>query len=236
MPVGSTPRLLSELFVTGAPASEYAAGGLSKVDRAVRSYGMGRVIVIQFVTLDGVVQDPDGSDGSAFGGWAFKFGPEAVAGDKFKLGPLMNSGALVLGRRTWDHFSTLWPRRTDEFSQRMNRMRKLVASQTLGDVSAWSNSTLLEGDALHAIEHLRALDPAELVVVGSTSLVHRLIERDLVDEFRLIVFPIILGSGTRLFESAGAEHDLRLTSVEQVGAATLHVYARTRAAITSAAG
>src|SRR5262245_7070148 len=98
---------------------------------------MGRVIVIEFVSLDGVMQDPDGTEGFAQGGWAFRFGRDAIAGDKFKLGDVMDTGALLLGRKTWQHFAELWPTRTDEFSTRMNRMAKVVASGSLGDTGAW---------------------------------------------------------------------------------------------------
>src|SRR5919107_1616735 len=98
---------------------------------------MNRVIVIEFITLDGVVEDPDGSAGTPDGGWAFRFGPEAVAGDKFRLGSRLDTGALLLGRGTWQLFSRLWPNRTDEFSSRMNAASKIVVSRTLTDTSAW---------------------------------------------------------------------------------------------------
>lgn len=98
------------------------------------------VIVIEFVTLDGIASDPDGSEGTTDGGWAFRHGPEAVAGDKFRLGAIMDHGVLVLGRRTWELFSHIWPGRDDPFSRRMNRIPKLVASRTLTDTSAYPNS------------------------------------------------------------------------------------------------
>jgi len=104
------------------------------------------VIVIQFVTLDGVVSDPDGTEGSPGGGWAFRHGPEAVAGDKFRLGERLDTGTLLLGRRTWQLFSRLFPLRADPFSTAMNRAPKAVAARTPFDVAAWSNSTLLDGD------------------------------------------------------------------------------------------
>jgi dihydrofolate reductase len=95
---------------------------------------MGSVIVIEFVSLDGVMQDPDGSDGFEHGGWAFRYGPEAVAGDKFKLRELFDTGALLLGRRTWELFARIWPSREDPFSAKMNAIPKLVASRTLAQV------------------------------------------------------------------------------------------------------
>ncbi len=101
---------------------------------------MGRLIVVQFTTIDGVVEDPDGSDGTDFGGWAMRHGPQGVAGDKFRLGPVLGTGTLLFGRHTWEHFSTLWPRRDDPFSTAMNRATKAVASSGQPDLSAWPNS------------------------------------------------------------------------------------------------
>src|SRR3954453_9786880 len=115
---------------------------------------MGKLIVIQFVTLDGVVEDPDGRGGTPFGGWAFRFGPEAIAGDKFRLGSILETGVLLFGRRTWEHFSKLWPTRTDPFSTAMNQMQKIVVTRRPLDVSAWSNSTVLDGDLVDAVADL----------------------------------------------------------------------------------
>lgn len=185
---------------------------------------MGRVIVIQFITLDGIVEDPDGSGGTARGGWAFRYGPESVAGDKFKMGEVMETGAMLLGRATWQLFSNIWPGRSDEFSTRMNRMPKLVVSRSLETVGAWSNSTLLEGDL---VEEVSKRKPAQdLVVSGSGSVVRPLMEHDLVDEYRLLVFPVVLGEGKRLFPTGIAPLDLEVVSAEQSGAATLLTYRR----------
>jgi dihydrofolate reductase len=186
---------------------------------------MNRVIVIEFVTLDGVVEDPDGSAGTSFGGWAFRHGPEAVAGDKFKLGSRLDTGALLLGRGTWQLFSKLWPNRSDEFSTRMNTAPKWVASRTLTDVSAWTNSTVIGGELTDEVRRLRR--ERDVIVIGSTSVVHTLMGHDLVDEYRLLVFPTVLGTGRRLFSSPGGAHDLRLVSVEQSAAAALLCYENT---------
>ena len=102
---------------------------------------MSRVIVIEFTSLDGVMHDPDGSDGSPQGGWAFRHGPATVAGDKFRLGATLDEGVMLLGRATWELFAKLWPTRSDEFSLRMNAVPKLVVSRTAPEVSAWANST-----------------------------------------------------------------------------------------------
>jgi dihydrofolate reductase len=183
---------------------------------------MGRVMFIGFTTLDGVVQDPDGGDGSERGGWAFRYGPEAVAGDKFELGDIMQTGALLLGRVTWKKFSQLWPTRDDEFSTRMNRMSKLVASHSLESVDAWENSDLLEGDLVEEVTRRKA--DQDIVVTGSASVVRLLQGHDLIDEYRLLVFPTVVGDGRRLFEHPSESINLRLEKAEPVGAALRLVY------------
>jgi dihydrofolate reductase len=183
---------------------------------------MNRIIVIQFITLDGVIEDPDGSAGSPDGGWAFRFGPEAVAGDKFKLGPRLDAGALLFGRETWQLFAKLWPGRSDKFSTQMNAAPKWVASRTLDDVSAWNNSRLIEGELTAEVQRLRG--ERDVIVIGSTSVVHTLMERDLVDEYRLLIFPTVLGRGGRLFAGQAQAGDLRLISAEQSGAGALLRY------------
>jgi len=175
------------------------------------------VIVTQFITLDGIVADPDGSDGTPQGGWAFRFGPEAVAGDKFRLGRSFDEGVMLLGRNTWELFARIWPTRDDAFSQRMNAMPKLVSSRSLTDVSAWANSSLVEGDLVDAVKQ----EERDVVVIGSLSVVDQLIAADLVDEFRLLTFPTVLGAGRRLFPVDGPGFDLECASVEQVGQAVL---------------
>ena len=183
---------------------------------------MNRIIVIQFITLDGVVEDPDGSAGSPDGGWAFRFGPEAVAGDKFRLGARLDTGALLFGRGTWQLFSKLYPGRSDPFSTQLNTAAKRVASRTLTDVSAWNNSRLLAGELTDEVQRLRG--ERDVIVIGSTSVVHTLMERDLVDEYRLLIFPTVLGRGGRLFTGQAGVGDLRLVSAEQSGAGALLRY------------
>jgi dihydrofolate reductase len=175
------------------------------------------IIVIEFITLDGVVADPDGSDGTSTGGWAFRHGPETVAGDKLRLGATMDNGVMLLGRTTWQLFSRLWPPRTDPFSLRMNAVPKLVASRTLTDVSAWANSTLLCGPLLDAV----ASERRDVIVAGSLSVVRALMTADLVDEYRLLTFPTVLGAGERLFPDVGKPSYLECQSAELKGAAVL---------------
>ena len=180
------------------------------------------VIVIEFITLDGIVSHPDGSQGTPAGGWAFRFGPEAVAGDKFRLDRVLDDGVMVLGRKTWQLFSRIWPGRDDPFSMRMNAIPKLVASRTLTDVSAWANSELIGGEPLDAVRRERR----DVVITGSLSVVHALMAEDLVDEYRLLTFPVVLGDGERLFAAGGPPADLECLAVEQSGAAVLARYGR----------
>jgi dihydrofolate reductase len=180
---------------------------------------MGHVIVIEFTTLDGVVSDPDGSAGTPTGGWAFRFGPEAVAGDKFRLGPVLDSGILLLGRTTWELFARLWPHRQDPFASRMNAMPKLVAASPGTDLGAWNPSTLVGGDLVGAVRAHR--EQRDVVVTGSLSVVRQLQEQSLVDEYRLLTFPTVLGTGEPLFPRGGRPIDLLCSSAEQSGAAVL---------------
>ena len=188
---------------------------------------MGRLIVIEFITLDGVIEDPDGSGGTAQGGWAFRHGPEAVAGDKFQLGEILETGSLLLGRKTWQLFAGLWPSRTDDFSAKMNRIPKLVVSRSLDSVDAWGNSTLLAGDLVEEVA-LRKQEQ-DVVVTGSIGMVETLMAHDLVDEYRLLVFPIVVGQGKRLFGDGPAPIGLQLVAAEPSGQAARLTYTRARA-------
>jgi dihydrofolate reductase len=180
------------------------------------------VIYLAFTTLDGIVTDPDGTEGTPAGGWMFQFGPEAVAGDKFRLGPLFDTGVMLLGRRTWQAFGRLWPTRDDPFSQRMNAIGKLVASRTLTDASAWANSSLVEGDVVDVVKR----ESRDVIITGSRGLAHLLMAHDLIDEYRLTTFPIILGAGKRLFPESAQPTTLRPLEIEQVGPAVFARYGR----------
>ncbi|MER6265038.1 dihydrofolate reductase family protein [Streptomyces sp900105245] len=180
------------------------------------------VVVIEFITLDGIVSDPDGSAGTAYGGWAFRYGPEAVAGDKFRLGAVLDEGVLLLGRTTWELFARLWPGRDDPFAARMNAVPKLVVSRGAPDVSRWAGSRLLEGDLPAAVRAERR----DVVVTGSLGVVHELMARDLVDEYRLLTFPVVLGQGRPLFPAGSPPAGLQCLSAERVGAAVLTRYGR----------
>jgi dihydrofolate reductase len=180
---------------------------------------MGRVIVVQYITLDGVVEDPDGSGGTPFGGWAMRYGPEGVAGDKFRLGTIMRTGVLLFGRRTWDHFATLWPARETPFARAMNEATKAVVTTRPLPDGVWSNSTAVSGSLEEWIASTR--ETRDVAVIGSHSVVAALRDADLVDEYRLITFPTAVGDGRRLFPD-GVE--LSLVSSEQVGPASLTIH------------
>ncbi len=186
---------------------------------------MGDIIVIQFATLDGVVSDPDGRWGTGHGGWAFRYGPGPVSGDKFRLGARMEHGVQLYGRRTWEHFSRLWPGRDTEYAAVMNAVPKRVATRAGIDAAAWANSAAIDGDPLAWASRER--ERRDIVVIGSLSLVHALAAAGLVDEYRLITFPAVLGAGDRLF-AAGAPAEFRFTAVEPACPAALTVLRRDR--------
>ena len=177
---------------------------------------MGRIVVTEFVSLDGVVEDPGGSEDFKYGGWSFEFdrGPE---GDEFKLDETRDSEALLLGRVTYEGFAEAWPSREGEFADLFNSMPKYVVSSTLTQPE-WTNSTVLEGDDLvEAVSKLKREADGDVVVHGSAQLAQTLIAHDLVDELRLMVFPVILGTGKRLFGDPGEKKTLRLVDSKVVG-------------------
>jgi dihydrofolate reductase len=180
---------------------------------------MGRLIVISFTTLDGVVEDPDGSDGTSFGGWAMRHGPQGIAGDKFRLGPILEHGTLLFGRHTWDHFRTLWPRRDDPFSHAMNAATKAVVTHRPVDETEWAHSRAIDAPLVQWVR--REVATTDIVVIGSMSVVAELAEQELVQEYRLLLFPTVLGAGRRLFRG---RRELALLSTEHVGPAVLAVF------------
>lgn len=175
---------------------------------------MGRIVVTEFVSLDGVMEDPGGSEGSKHGAWTFQFS-RGEEGDTFKLEETMGSEALLLGRVTYEGFAAAWPSREGEFADKFNTMPKYVVSSTLRDPE-WTNSTVLEGDVVEAVTRLKREQDGDIVVHGSASLAQALIDNDLVDELRLMVFPVVLGSGKRLFGDSGMKR-LRLVDSKSVG-------------------
>ncbi|WP_221321142.1 dihydrofolate reductase family protein [Actinoplanes sp. L3-i22] len=184
---------------------------------------MGDVIVTQFSTLDGVVSDPDGRGGTGYGGWAFRYGSGPVADDKFRLGDRMDRGVQLYGRRTWEAFAALWPGRDGAFAKRMNDVPKHVATRTGIDPQRWQHSRAIGGDAVAWVEKTR--ESTDIVVIGSLSLIRQLAAADLVDEYRLVTFPLVTGEGDRLFSTPGS---FEITMVEQVGPTVLTQLRRVR--------
>ena len=176
---------------------------------------MGKVVVTEFVTVDGVVEDPGGSEDFDRGGWAFKF-DRGDDGDKFKLDEAMESEALLLGRVTYEGFAEAWPSREGEFADKFNTMPKYVVSTTLENPE-WTNSTVISGEVGAEVSRLKQELDGDLVVHGSASLVQALTQEDLVDEYRLMVFPTVLGSGKRLFGDTDVARTLELVDAKPVG-------------------
>jgi dihydrofolate reductase len=176
---------------------------------------MGRIVVTEFVSLDGVMEDPGGSENFKHGGWSFEI-PRGDEGDKFKLDEVFSSDALLLGRKTYEGFAAAWPSRDGEFADKFNNMPKYVVSSTLQNPE-WNNSTVLDGDLAEDVAKLKQQHDGDIVVHGSAQLVQSLLERDLVDELRLMVYPVVLGSGKRLFGDTSDKKPLRLAESKTVG-------------------
>jgi dihydrofolate reductase len=176
---------------------------------------MGRIVVTEFVSLDGVMEAPGGGESFKHAGWTFKI-ERGKEGDKFKLDETLNSEALLLGRLTYEGFAAAWPSIKNEFADKFNSMPKYVVSSTL-EKAEWNNSTVLSGDVVEEVSKLRRVLDGDIVVHGSAQLVQTLIEHDLVDELRLMVFPVVLGSGKRLFGDTSDKKLLRLAESKTVG-------------------
>ena len=178
---------------------------------------MGRIVVTEFVSLDGVMEDPGGAEGFEHGGWTFKF-ERGEEGDKFKLDELNEAEAQLLGRKTYEGFAAAWPTIEDEagFADKMNSMPKYVVSSTL-ESADWNNSTILSGDVPTEVAKLKDEVDGVILVAGSAQLVQTLVEHDLVDELRLMVFPVVLGKGKRLFGETNDKKTLRLADTKVVG-------------------
>jgi len=176
---------------------------------------MGRIVVTEFVSLDGVMEDPGGAEDFQHGGWSFEFS-RGEEGDKFKLDEAFESDALLLGRVTYEGFAAAWPSRQGEFADKFNTMPKYVVSSTLEEPE-WNNTTVLQGDVVEEVSKLKQAVDGDIVVHGSARLVQTLVEHDLVDELRLMVFPVVLGSGKRLFGDTSDKKPLGLADSKMVG-------------------
>jgi dihydrofolate reductase len=189
---------------------------------------MGRIVVTEFITLDGVIEAPGGGEGFEHEGWSFKF-DRGAEGDKFKLDELMAADAQLLGRRTYEGFARAWPSMGDNpFGEKMNAMPKYVASTTLtAEDAGWNNSTVIGQDLPGELKAIKQDVAGDILVAGSARLVQSLAGNDLVDEYRLMVFPVVLGSGKRLFGEEMPHTVLRLVETKPLGpdGVLLHTYA-----------
>jgi len=176
---------------------------------------MGRIVVTEFVSLDGVMEDPGGSESFRHGGWSFEIS-RGDEGDKFKLDETFASDALLLGRKTYEGFAAAWPSREGEFADKFNTMPKYVVSSTLAEPE-WQNSTVLKGDLGTEVTKLKEEFDGDVVVHGSAQLSQALLDQDLVDEVRLMVFPVVLGKGKRFFGETSAKKPLELAESKTVG-------------------
>jgi dihydrofolate reductase len=176
---------------------------------------MGRIVVTEFVSLDGVMEDPGGAEDYRHGGWTFEI-DRGEEGDRFKLEETFEAEAQLLGRVTYEGFADAWPSREGEFAEKFNSMPKYVVSSTL-EQAEWSNSTILRGDLAREVGRLKDEIDGIILVAGSAQLVQALLDNDLVDELRLMVFPVLLGDGKRLFGDVAEKKALKLTGSRTVG-------------------
>lgn len=184
---------------------------------------MGRIVVSENVSLDGVIQDPNGDEGYIHGGWFAQISEadrEAWAEVAFE--EASNAQALLLGRRSYQFFAAIWPFRSGQFAERLNSMPKYVVSSTLSNCE-WNNSTILKGNVVTAVSDLKREFSGDIVVYASFKLVHTLIEHDLIDELRMTIYPFVLGTGERLFDETGDKKPLRLLDSRTVGAGLAHL-------------
>jgi len=178
---------------------------------------MSRIVVTEFISLDGVIEAPGGGEGFKHDGWTFEF-DRGEDGDQFKFDEVMEAEAQLLGRRTYEGFAAAWPSYTDNvgFADKMNSMPKYVVSKTLQSAD-WNNSTILSGDLVEDVTKLKQDVDGVILVAGSAQLVQGLLENDLVDEVRLMVFPIVLGTGKRLFGETSDKREFKLADARSVG-------------------
>jgi dihydrofolate reductase len=176
---------------------------------------MARIVVTEFISLDGVMEDPGGGEDFEHGGWSFAF-DRGQDGNEFKTGETMDADAMLLGRVTYEGFAAAWPGRAGEFADRFNTMPKYVVSSTLENPE-WTNTTVLKGDLTEEVTKLKEKHDRDVIVHGSAQLVQALLENDLVDELRLMVFPVVLGKGKSLWASMSDKKTFKLAEANTVG-------------------
>jgi dihydrofolate reductase len=188
---------------------------------------MGKLVVTEFVSLDGVFEDPGGAEDYEHGGWTFEY-DRGDDGNQFKVDELMDAQVQLLGRRTYDGFAEAWPSRDGPFADKINNGAKYVVSNTLTDPD-WQNTTVISGDVVEGVAKLKDETDGNILVAGSGTLVQTLLAADLVDELRLMVFPTILGRGRRLFPDGIDRLKLKLADSRTVGSDGVQVQVYTRA-------
>ena len=178
---------------------------------------MGKIVITTNVSLDGVIQDPDGEEGFRLGGWFGQFGGKDLEEwAKVETEEALGAEALLLGRRSDEWFASRWSSRSGEWADKLNSMPKYVVSSTLQEPK-WSNSTVLKGDVVNEVSELKRETDGEILVYASYQLERALIDHDLVDELRLVVFPVVLGAGERLFGQTGDKKPMRLVGTRTIG-------------------
>jgi dihydrofolate reductase len=178
---------------------------------------MGKIVITTNMTLDGFVNDPDGQEGFSLGGWFGQFGGKDLEEwAKVEAAEAVGADALLVGRRSDEWFATRWLSRTGDWADKLNSMPKYVVSSTLTEAK-WSNATLVKGDVANAVAKIKQQVNGEILVYASYQLVHTLIEHDLVDEMRLVVFPVVLGAGERLFGDTSDKKPFRLVNATTIG-------------------
>jgi dihydrofolate reductase len=188
---------------------------------------MGKLVVTEFVSIDGVFEDPGGAEDYEHGGWTFEYN-RGEDGDKFKLDELTESQVQLLGRRTYEGFAKAWPSREGPFADKLNSDPKYVVSNTLTE-PAWQNTTVISGDVVEGVSKVKDETDGTILVAGSGALVRTLLAADLVDELRLMVFPTVLGRGERLFPDGIDRLKFKLAESRTVGPDGVHVQVYTRA-------
>jgi dihydrofolate reductase len=176
---------------------------------------MGKIVISENLSLDGVIEDPTGAEGLRVGGWFFEI-DRGEDGETFTLDKTLGTEALLLGRRTYQFFAATWPSRGGELADKLNSLPKYVVSSTLED-PGWNNSTVVKGDVVDQVSKLKQELDGEIVVLGSPQLARTLIEHDLVDELRLMVYPVVLGAGACLFGETSEKKFMRLVDTQSVG-------------------
>jgi dihydrofolate reductase len=189
---------------------------------------MGKIVISENVSLDGVIQDPAGVEGFRLGGWVGRIGSQGrEEAAKAALDEALGAEAMLWGRRTYEFFAARWPSRSGPLADRLNSMPKYVVSSTL-EASDWNNTTVLKGDVLNEVSKLKAKIDGEIVVAASFKLWHTLMEHDLVDELRLMIYPVVLGAGERLFGETSDKKTMRLVSTRAVDDLALLTYESVR--------